>query len=220
MSTERRSGASAGLFVLGLVGRAGSGKSTVARALAADGAEVIDADALGHAVTDHDDDVRAALVAEYGPGIYRKDGTLDRARVAAAVFADPAARERLNHLAHPRIARRIEARLSELEARGFEGVVVIDAALMLDWRLERACDAVIAVVAGESAHIERMVRSRGWSVEQARQRLAVQRPASELRAAAGVTLENDGTMEQLETAAHDAVRTLRARRAPARKEPC
>ncbi len=208
------------MFVLGLVGRAGSGKSTVARALAADGAEVIDADALGHAVTDHDDEVRAALVAEYGAGIYRKDGTLDRSRVAAAVFADPVARARLNQLTHPRIARRIEARIAELEAKLFAGLVVIDAALMLDWRLERACDAVMAVVADESAQIERMVRSRGWSVEQARQRLAAQRPAPELQAAADVTLENDGTMEQLEAAARDAVRTLRARRAPARKEPC
>lgn len=220
MSTERCSGASAGRFVLGLVGRAGSGKSTVARALAADGAEVIDADALGHAVTDHDDDVRAALVAEYGPGVYRTDGTLDRARVAAAVFSDPAARERLNQLTHPRIARLIQARLSELDALGFEGDVVIDAALMLDWRLERACDAVMVVAAGESAQIERMVRSRGWSAEQARQRLAAQRSESELRAAADITIENFGTMEQLEAAARDAVRTLRARRASARKEPC
>ena len=220
MSTERRPGASAGMFILGLIGRAGSGKSTVARALAADGAEVIDADALGHAVTDHDDEVRAALVAEYGPGIYRNDGTLDRARVAAAVFGDPAARERLNRLTHPRIARRIEDRLTDLDARGFKGVVVIDAALMLDWRLDRACDALMVVVAEESAQVERLVRSRGWSAEAARQRLAVQRPESELRAAADVTLENDGTMEQLEAAARDAVRTLRARRAPARKEPC
>lgn len=208
------------MFVLGLVGRAGSGKSTVARALAADGAEVIDADAIGHAVTDHDDEVRAALAAEYGALVYRADGTLDRARVAAKVFSDPAARERLNQLTHPRIARRIEARIEELEAGHFTGLVVIDAALMLDFGLERACDAVMAVVSGEAAQLERLARSRGWSADEARQRLAVQRPESQLRAAADVTLENDGTQEQLETAARDAVRTLRTRRAPARKEPC
>ena len=208
------------MFVLGLVGRAGSGKSTVARALAADGAEVIDADAIGHTVTDHDDEVRAALAAEYGALVYRPDGTLDRARVAAKVFSDPAARERLNQLTHPRIARRIEARIEELEAGHFTGLVVIDAALMLDFGLERACDAVMAVVSGEAAQLERLARSRGWSAQEARQRLAVQRPESQLRAAADVTLENDGTQEQLETAARDAVRTLRTRRAPARKEPC
>ncbi len=208
------------MFVLGLVGRAGSGKSTVARALGAEGAVVIDADAIGHAVTDHDDEVRAQLAAEYGADVYRPDGTLDRARVAAKVFSDPAARERLNQLTHPRIARRIQARIEELEAGRYTGLVVIDAALMLDFGLERACDAVMAVVSGEAAQLERLARSRGWSADEVRRRLAVQRPESELRAAADVTLENDGTQEQLETAARDAVRILRTRGAPARKEPC
>jgi dephospho-CoA kinase len=220
MSTERRAAPAGGIFVLGLVGRTGSGKSTVARTLAADGAEVIDADALGHAVTEHDAEVRAALASEYGADVYRQDGTLDRARVASKVFSDPAARERLNRLTHPRIAGRIQARLEELQARHFTGIAVIDAALLLDWRLERACDAVMAVVAGEPEQLERLARSRGWSADEVRLRLAAQRPESELRAAADVTLENDGTMEQLEIAARDAVRTLRARRAPARKEPC
>src|SRR5690349_20011371 len=96
-----------GLFIVGLVGRAGSGKSTVARALAADGTRLIEADAIGHAVTDGDPEVRAALAAEYGPGVYHADGTLDRARVAARVFTDAGARVRLNHLVHPRIVAAI-----------------------------------------------------------------------------------------------------------------
>src|SRR5206468_5816003 len=140
MSTEggpRRAKAHDGLTVIGLVGRAGSGKSTVARALADDGAQVIEADRLGHQVTDHDPEVRAALEAEYGPHVYRADGTLDRPRVAARIFHDRAARARLDALVHPRILRSIRAEIDELRRTGFHGVVVIDAALMLEWELER-----------------------------------------------------------------------------------
>src|SRR5262245_10835026 len=110
MSTERprprRAHAGDGLFILGLVGRAGSGKSTVARALVADGAALIDADEIGHQVTDHDPEVRGALASEYGADIYDADGRLDRRRVAARVFSDPAARARLDALVHPRILER------------------------------------------------------------------------------------------------------------------
>lgn len=220
MSTERRRDAHDELFIVGVIGRAGSGKSTVARALAQDGAEVIDADALGHDVTDHDLDVRAQLMTEYGADIYRSDGRLDRARVASRVFADPAARARLDRLVHPRIIDRFRARLDALRAEGFRGVVVFDAALLLEWGLDASdCDGVIAVTAAEASQIHRLARSRGWSPEQTRQRLAVQRSNDVLSAAADVTLVNDGTEAELEQTAREAVRELRNRRA-ARKEPC
>lgn len=217
MSTERRvrpPGDSR--FIVGLVGRTGSGKSTVARALAAEGATVIPADALGHEVTDHDPEVRAALIAEYGPGVYRAEGTLDRALVAARVFTDPAARARLDRLVHPRIIDRIRDRLASLKS----GVIVIDAALLLDWSLERWCDAVIAVEARESDQRDRLLRERGWSAEEARRRWSVQRSAEAFRAAADVTLENQDTLEALAAAARAAVSELRARRGTPGRNEC
>jgi dephospho-CoA kinase len=214
MSIEsRRAPSRDGLFLVGLVGRAGSGKSTVARALAADGAAVIEADALGHEVTDHDPDVRAALVAEYGPGVYRNDGALDRGRVAARVFRDAEARARLDRLVHPRIVERIRSRIAGLRAAGFRGVVVVDAALMLDWGLERECDAVLAVTASEAEQIARLGRARGWSEQEARARLAAQRTNERFAAAADVVLESSGTPMALERAARAAVTRLRAARA-------
>jgi dephospho-CoA kinase len=217
MSTERRApDAGDTRFVIGLVGRTGSGKSTVARALAEDGATVIPADALGHEVTDHDPEVRAALIAEYGPGVYRDGGALDRAQVAARVFTDSAARARLDRLVHPRIIDRIRDRIESMPG----GVIVIDAALLLDWGLERWCDAVIAVESHESDQMARLQRERGWSAEEARRRLSVQRPAEAFRAAADVTLENHGTPEALAAAARAVVSELRARRAAPRRKEC
>jgi dephospho-CoA kinase len=96
-------------------------------------------------------------------------------------------------------------------------VVVLDAALLLDWGLERDCDALIAVTAPPAEQLGRLVRQRGWTEEQARSRLAVQRSDEEFRAAADVTLDNSGSIEGLARAARTAVAALRAAR-PAERE--
>ena len=214
MSTERRPPAGDGLFILGLIGRAGSGKTTVARALEHDGARVIEADRVGHEVADRDPAVREGLVAEYGAGVYRADGALDRARVAARVFHDPEARARLDRLVHPRIVARIREEIGRLSREGFRGVVVVDAALMARWGFERECDAVIAVVAPEAAQLARLVRGRDWSEAEARARLAAQDSNEVSRASADVTLDNAGTPETLARAAREAVNRLRAGATP------
>jgi len=211
MSTRRarRAETGDGLFILGLIGRAGSGKTTVARALERDGARVIEADRVGHEVADRDPEVRGALIAEYGAGVYREGGTLDRAKVAARVFHDPEARARLDRLVHPRIVERIREAIALLRREGFRGVVVVDAALMLRWGFERECDAVVAVVSPEAAQVERLTRARGWSEAEARARLAAQDSNEDLSAAADVTLDNRGTPESLGSAAREAVARLR-----------
>ena len=216
MSTERlrprRSHVGDGLFIVGLVGRAGSGKSTVAQALVADGGVWIDADRIGHQVTDQDPDVRRALEAEYGADVYREDGTLDRRRVADRVFNDPAARGRLDALVHPRILSRAWEELNRLRLAGHRGVVVLDSALLLHWGMERSCDAVLAVDAPEPDRIARLMKSRGWSEEQAKAVLSVQRPAEWFREAADLTIDNQGSVTELERAARAAVVRLMAER--------
>ena len=214
MSTSaRRAAADDGLFIVGLVGRTGSGKSAVADILAADGATVIEADLVGHEVTGQDPEVRAALAREYGDDIYRPDGRLDRARVAASVFRDPAARARLDRLVHPRLVARMMERLEGLRARGPRGLVVLDAALLLEWGLERCCDAVIAVTAPQAEQVRRLMRGRGWTEGEARDRLMAQRTDEAFCAAADVTLDNSGSIEDLTRVARAAVAALRAARA-------
>lgn len=206
----RRARATDELFIVGLVGRAGSGKSTVARALAAAGALVLDADEAGHDVTDHDPDVRRALLAEYGPAVFLEDGTLHRRLVATKVFANPAALERLNALVHPRILKRMRLKLAELAAAGHRGVVLVDAALMLDWGFERECDAVLAVIAPEEQQVARLVAGRGWTDAEARRRLANQKPNSYFEGVADETLDNRGTEAELADAARVALERLRS----------
>ncbi len=214
-SKPRRAPVDDGLLLVGLVGRAGSGKSSVARVFAARGAAVIDADRLGHEVTDHDPEVRAALLAEYGPAVYLEDGTLNRRLVATMVFSHAAAREHLNRLVHPRIVQRVRAEFARRVAEGWRGTVIVDAALMLDWGFERECDAVIAVVAPEAAQVARLVAARGWSEADARRRLDAQRPEAAFREAADEVIENAGAESALEAAAVAALERVRARHAAA-----
>ncbi len=203
----------AGTFVLGLVGPAGAGKSTVARAFAVAGARVIDADRLGHQITDRDPEVRAALIHEYGDGVYRADGTLDRALVAARVFRDPAALGRLNQLVHPRILVHFRDGIAQAEAERFAHALVIDAALLLDWGFERECDAVLAVLAPRAQQIARLVASRGWSADEAERRLAAARSDDSFRALADDVLMNDGSEAQaIERATHWLAARLAAQR--------
>lgn len=208
----RRARSSDELFIVGLVGRAGSGKSTVARALGDAGAIVLDADETGHDVTDHDPDVRRALLAEYGPAVFLEDGTLHRRLVATKVFANPAALERLNALVHPRILKRMRLKLAELAASGQRAVVLVDAALMLDWGFERECDAVLAVVAPEEQQVARLVAGRGWSESETRRRLATQKPNAYFEGVADETLDNRGTEAELAQAARAALERLQAAR--------
>lgn len=209
----RRAPANDGLTIVGLVGRAGSGKSSVAAALAARGAMVLDADEIGHEVTDTDPAVREAMLREYGPAVYLDDGRLNRRLVAAKVFADASALERLNGLVHPRILRRLRERLVALPGEGFRGPVVIDAALMLDWAFERECDAVLAVIAPGEAQVERLVRGRGWSETEARRRLSSQRANEWFAAAADEVIDNRGTEAELAAAAAAALERLVRERA-------
>ncbi len=198
--------------MLGLVGPTGSGKSLVARVLAADGARVLDADRMGHEITAGDPEVRTALAAEYGADVYRPDGSLDRRRVAAKVFDDPAALTRLNLLVHPRILKRLREGLADAAREGFAGTVVVDAALLLDWGFERECDAVLAVVAPPAMQVARLVAARGWTEDEAQQRLARARHQEAFVALADETLVNDRGEAEAAEGARAALARLRARR--------
>ncbi|HLT84222.1 MAG TPA: dephospho-CoA kinase [Phototrophicaceae bacterium] len=179
---------------IGLTGGIGAGKSTVARELERLGAVVIDADVLAREVVAPGSVGLAAVVAEFGEGVLRDDGALDRPALGRIVFADPAARARLEAVTHPLIAAETARRLAELP----EGSVVVhDVPLIVENRLAGNYDLVVVVGADEQVRLDRLVRDRGMAREDALARIRAQATDAERRAVADVWLDNSGTEEEL-----------------------
>jgi dephospho-CoA kinase len=178
---------------IGLTGGIGSGKSTVAALLAERGAGVVDADAIAREVVEPGTPGLAAVVAEFGDGVLTADGTLDRPALAARVFADPAARARLDAVVHPLV----RARAAELVAAApADAVVVHDVPLLVETGQAGSYDLVLVVEAPVETRVARLVQ-RGLTAEDARARISSQATDEQRRAVADVVLRNDGDRDQL-----------------------
>jgi dephospho-CoA kinase len=178
---------------VGLSGGIGSGKSTVARALAAWGALVVDADAVAREVVEPGRPGLAAVVDRFGPGVLGPDGRLDRPALAALVFADPKARADLNSIVHPLVAAET---LRRQAAAPSDSVVVLDVPLLVE-AAKSGYDVVVIVEAPEAVRLERLV-GRGMPADDARRRMAAQASDDDRRKVADVVLDNSGSEADLE----------------------
>jgi dephospho-CoA kinase len=190
--------------VVGLTGGIGTGKSTVARLLAGLGAVVIDADAIVHELQAPGTPLLAQIAAAFGPEVLRPDGSLDREQLGRLVFADPAARKRLNDLVHPAVGSEMLRRLEAAKASGAP-LVVLDIPLLLEGRAARGADParsktasdlageVIVVYAHEAQQLERQVARDGSSREHALQRIRAQLSIEEKRTLADFVIDNSGS---------------------------
>jgi dephospho-CoA kinase len=183
------------LPVIGLAGGIGSGKSEVARLLAARGCYVIDSDAAAREVLQRPE-VRDELVRWWGRGILGTDGSVDRRAVAKIVFADPEERRRLEGLVHPLVRARRGELIEEARRRGAPAAV-IDAPLLFEAEVDRECDAVIFVDAPRQERLRRVRESRGWSKEELERREGAQMPLEEKRRRSTYVVENAGDREAL-----------------------
>ncbi|MGK6309685.1 dephospho-CoA kinase [Variovorax sp. DT-64] len=173
---------------IGLTGGIGSGKSTVASILVADGATLIDTDAIARAITQPHGAAMPAIEAAFGPSIVAADGSMNRARMRELVFADPAAKQRLEAILHPVIGAECEARA----AAAGPGLIVFDVPLLVESRRWRALvDRVLVVDATEETQLQRVVARSGWTPEAVRAVIAQQAPRSLRRAAADAVIFNE-----------------------------
>jgi dephospho-CoA kinase len=179
---------------VGLTGGVGAGKTAVARLLADHGAVVIDADVLAREVVALGTPGLAAVVAEFGPEVLGADGALDRPRLGALVFADPARRTALEAIVHPLVRRRA----AELEAAAAAGALVVhDIPLLAETGQAGSFDAVLVVDVPPEVQVSRLVHDRGWSTEEAAARIAAQADRDDRLAVATHVIDNTGTLEDL-----------------------
>ncbi len=184
------------MYVIGLTGGIGAGKSTVAAIMADLGAEVIDADKEGHASYKRGTIGWGRIVALFGTDVLDDNGEIDRQELGSIVFGNSAALALLNSAIHPLIRDRVRQRLQQLR-NGGAGVAVVDAAVLYQAGWDDLVDEVWVVTAPYAATATRL-EARGIARSEARRRMAMQDPPEQLAARADVVIENTGSLAELQ----------------------
>jgi dephospho-CoA kinase len=199
--------------VIGLIGGIGSGKSRVAGLLAEQGAFVVDADTVGHALLDQRP-VRDLVVGRFGKQILasppaEKDGSddepapmpapaIDRRVLGKIVFNDRGALRQLESILHPRMRRTFERAIARTIRQGRARGVVLDAAILLEAGWDTLCDRVVFVEAPRDQRVARLAEARGWTDEMLTARESAQWPLDRKRAQADAVVVNDAGPDALE----------------------
>ncbi|KND38557.1 dephospho-CoA kinase [Streptomyces acidiscabies] len=198
------------MLTVGLTGGIGAGKSEVSRLLVEAGAVLVDADRIAREVVAPGTDGLAAVVEAFGAGVLGEDGGLDRPKLGAIVFADPEKLALLNSIVHPLVG----ARSRELEAAApADAVVVHDVPLLAENGLASLYDLVIVVDVAPGTQLDRLVRLRGMTEDDARARMAAQATREKRRAIADIVIDNDVPLAELERRVREVWGELRARAA-------
>ena len=189
------------MFVIGLTGGIGTGKTQVSDILASLGATIINADQVGHEAylpstkTWHD------VVAAFGRGVLSESGEIDRRKLGGIVFSDPDALKRLNSITHPRIFEMIRERIDQLEDTR---LVVVEAALLIEANWTPLVDQVWVVTSAEGDVVARLAARNNFSEESIRARIASQMPQAERVTHADVIINNDGDLDELRSRVREA----------------
>ncbi|MGE0546422.1 MAG: dephospho-CoA kinase [Kofleriaceae bacterium] len=203
------------VHVIGLTGGIASGKSTVARMLAERGAAIIDADQLARQIVAPGRPALAELVARFGAAILTPEGELDRKRLGAIAFADPAARADLGRITHPRIAAESAAQIASWADAG-ASVVFYEAALLVENRAHAGLAGLIVVATSPEVQLERLIERDGLTREEAEARIAAQAPLADKLAAATWVVENHGDHAALAREVEGVVAAIESRFGPIR----
>jgi dephospho-CoA kinase len=182
-----------GKYVIGLTGNIATGKSVVRRMLEHLGAYTIDADALSHRAISKGAPGYQAVISTFGKWLVGKDGEIDRRKLSNLAFGDPEALTQLEEIVHPLVYQATDM----LIQRAAQQVVVVEAIKLLEGKLRTACDGIWVTNAPEEVQVERLMRKRGLTRDEALERVRIQSAQSDKVAAANVVIKNTGSYEDL-----------------------
>ncbi len=183
------------MYLIGLTGGIGSGKSFVARELARLGAHVIDADEVARDAVALGSTALLKIVEQFGPEVLLSNGELNRQQLAELVFDDQAALASLNAIVHPAVRKLAATRIAGA-AENADSVVVYDVPLLIEAGVNHDWDLVVVTLASESTRIARLIDLRGMSREEAQKRISTQASDEQRREIADVIIDTEGTTEQ------------------------
>ncbi len=182
--------------VVGLTGGIASGKSTVSHIFRSLGAQVIDADILARQVVEPGKPAWQEIVNFFGREILLPDGSIDRKKLGAIVFQDPAKREVLNRIVHPRVFEEEKRLYQDLRRQYPEALIIVDAALLIESGSYKRFHKLIVVYVDEQTQLHRLMLRDGISAEEAWVRIRSQMPLSEKVKYANYIIDNRGSLEE------------------------
>jgi dephospho-CoA kinase len=159
------------------------------------GCQIIDADLLARDVVEPGQPALAEIVAEFGPEVVTAGGALDRKKLGAIVFTNPERRRRLEAITHPAIRALFMARLDALAEKGFAGIVIFDAAVMIESGNYKNMDRLVVVVTDEATQMARLHGRDGTDDAEGRRKIASQMPLAEKAKLADYVIDNSGSRE-------------------------
>lgn len=195
---------------VGLTGSIGVGKTFVAGVFAQLGCHVMDADDVARDVVAPGSEALARVVSEFGVRILQADGTLDRKKLGALVFANPAKRKRLNSLLHPYIIQEQDLRLREWESTDPQGIGIVDAALMIESGGSKRFDKLIVVHCRPEIQLARLMARNNFTREEAEQRIRSQMSQEEKLAFADYSIDTSEGFEVTRVRTEEVHRQLLA----------
>ena len=184
------------MLIIGLTGNTGTGKSTIASQLRADGVPVVDADELARAVVAPGSQALEAIAETFGSDYIGTDGTLRRKALGQLVFGDPDARRQLEAITHPEIAQRAQAAFQTFRKAG-HSIALYDSAILVESGLYKGLDGLIVVTAERRQQIARIMARDAISRSAAVQRVDAQLPMADKVAVADLVIDNSGSPEAL-----------------------
>lgn len=198
------------MLKIGLTGGLASGKTFVGRTLQDLGCHLIQADELGHEVLRPGGEAYDAVIQEFGPSIVGEDGEIDRRRLAAQVFADPERLNVLNGLVHPNVFRREQELIAQLEAADPEGIVVVEAAIMIEAGSYKRYNRIILAVCDEQQQLERAMDRGAWDRAEAAARISRQMTLAEKQKYADYVIDTSGSKEDTVLRTREIFQSLRS----------
>jgi len=184
------------MLKVGLTGSIAVGKSFVLSVLRELGCATFDADKIAHSVMEQGRPAYEDIVREFGRGVLSEDGSIDRAKLGAIVFADEARRKRLNEIVHPRVIEEQDCLLRDVEKANPLDIAVMDAALIIESGGYKRFDKLIVAFCDREIQIERLMRRNGITREDAERRIAAQMSSDEKRRYADYEIDTSGSFDQ------------------------
>ncbi len=187
-------------MIIGITGGIASGKTEVAKVFQKKGAKVISGDEVGKEVVEKNQVVLRKLVNTFGKGILNTKGRLNRRKLGEIAFSDEKNKEKLNKIVHPELLRELKRRITKFrkarKSRNKKQILVIDAALIVEWKLYTELDQLILVTSTRKKRLERL-KSLGLSKKIASDRIRRQVTDSHRRRYADFVISNNGSLKQL-----------------------